>query len=150
MLQLQHTAARIMSIIKGCVKMADCLPELGQIPLFENIGPDDLPRMLRCLGAVRKKFRRSEFISLEGDRLDQAGVLLRGAVHMIQEDARGNKVLLDSVGGGGPVRRKFHLRGRKRQFRFLSGRVGLRRAVPSSPQGAAHVQQRVRVPPQTD
>jgi CRP-like cAMP-binding protein len=103
--------------------MADCLPELGQIPLFENIGPDDLPRMLRCLGAVRKKFRRSEFISLEGDRLDQAGVLLRGAVHMIQEDARGNKVLLDSVGGGGPVRRKFHLRGRKRQFRFLSGRT---------------------------
>jgi CRP-like cAMP-binding protein len=80
--------------------MEDCLPELERIPLFENIGPDELPRMLRCLGAVRKRFRRSEFISLGGDRLDQAGVLLRGAVHMIQEDARGNKVLLDSVGEG--------------------------------------------------
>ncbi|HBG54722.1 MAG TPA: Crp/Fnr family transcriptional regulator, partial [Ruminococcaceae bacterium] len=43
--------------------MEDCLPELERIPLFENIGPDELPRMLRCLGALRKRFRRSEFIS---------------------------------------------------------------------------------------
>ena len=80
--------------------MEDCLPELEQIPLFENIGPGELPRMLRCLGTVKKRFRRAEFISLEGDRPGQAGVLLRGAVRMIQEDARGNQVLLDSVGEG--------------------------------------------------
>ena len=80
--------------------MTKYLSVMNGFRIFENIGADQLPVMLDCLGAATKEFRKSEFISMEGDRLEQIGVLIQGTVQMIKEDIWGNKAILESVESG--------------------------------------------------
>ena len=81
-------------------EMTKYFSQLRNFRVFENISADQLPVMLECLKAMIKEFRKSEFIYLEGDKLDQIGVLIQGTVHMIKEDIWGNKAIMDTIKSG--------------------------------------------------
>lgn len=76
------------------------ISRLQNLPLFENIDAEGIAILTERLGAKVKMFQKSEFIFLEGDKLDQVGVLLSGSVYMINEDIWGNKTILSSVSSG--------------------------------------------------
>lgn len=76
------------------------ISRLQSLPVFENIDAEDIAVLTTHLGAKVKVYQKSEFIFLEGDTLDQIGVLLSGSVYMINEDIWGNKTILSSFNSG--------------------------------------------------
>lgn len=74
--------------------------DLKQIRLFDGIEENDIPHMLECIGSYEKKFRKTEFVSLEGEDLSQVGVLRSGIIHMIKEDLWGDRMLLATLTPG--------------------------------------------------
>lgn len=99
MLQLQHTRCFAMIIIE-VVNVMDFLAQVKKMHLFENIREEELTPMLQCLGAIHKTFQKSEFIFLEGDKLTQIGVVVKGTVHMLKEDAWGERTILSFIESG--------------------------------------------------
>jgi len=70
------------------------LNEFSSFPLFRDIESDNIPAMLNCLGYQIERYRKGTFISLEGEHLQNIGVILEGSVDMIKEDFWGNKTIL--------------------------------------------------------
>ncbi|HEX3043272.1 MAG TPA: Crp/Fnr family transcriptional regulator [Bacillota bacterium] len=67
---------------------------LSKCPLFQNIPPEELPGMLKCLKAHLKKYRKSEIIVLEGHPLEGIGILLAGAGAVTRESINGGRVMM--------------------------------------------------------
>ncbi len=76
------------------------ISRLQNLPIFANIDAEGIRELTSRLGASIKVYQKSEFIFLEGDTLDQVGVLLSGLVYMINEDIWGNKTILSSIRSG--------------------------------------------------
>lgn len=73
---------------------------LKECPLFHDITLENIPDMLTCLDAMEKTYHRDDFIFLAGDDPRYVGVVLSGAVRIIQEDFWGNRSILAHVGPG--------------------------------------------------
>lgn len=65
-----------------------------QIPLFDQIRPDQLDEILGCLGSFTRMYQKGEIIFMEQEEVPFVGIVLRGAVHMLKEDIWGNQTLL--------------------------------------------------------
>lgn len=63
---------------------------LYQTGLFGGISEEEIDKMMNCLHAREGAFHKGEFIFREGDRIQEAGVILAGKVHIVQEDFWGN------------------------------------------------------------
>ena len=89
--------------------MREYLALLGQSPLFHGISPQELEGMLPCLGARELQADKHQMIFRAGDPARWVGLVLSGAVHVIQEELWQSK-----LGGTPPatptVRRGFFLR----------------------------------------
>ena len=68
--------------------------QLGQYRLFTGIERENLPAMLQCLGYRAEHYKKGEFISMEGEHLENIGLIASGSVDMIKEDFWGNKTIL--------------------------------------------------------
>ena len=68
------------------------------IPLFQNILPEDVPVMLRRLGAYTKSYQKDEYIRHSGDPADFIGIVLSGEIHILQDDYYGNRNITASIG----------------------------------------------------
>ena len=71
-----------------------------RIPLFENISPEDLQKLLMCIGSFKKEYQKGENIILEKDTVPYIGIVLYGSVHIIKEDIWGNRTLLAYIKEG--------------------------------------------------
>lgn len=69
-------------------------------PLFREIRPEEIPGLLRCLGAQRREYAKGETILAEGKPTDQLGVVLSGMAVIQSSDAWGNNSLLGHAGPG--------------------------------------------------
>ncbi len=69
----------------------------AQNALFCGIGRSELEKILRCTGAAVWKYDRGEIIMHGGQPIPKIGVLLTGAVLVVQDDALGNRALLSRV-----------------------------------------------------
>ena len=67
---------------------------LSQCPLFHGIAASDLENMLKCLDAKSIKLSKGNPIFLEGDPAQFVGVVLDGAIQILQEDYYGNRSVL--------------------------------------------------------
>ncbi len=65
-----------------------------EFPLFSGIAKDDLPAMLQCLGYRVEHYQKGEFLAIEGQHIQQVGVILQGSVDMLKEDFWGHKIIL--------------------------------------------------------
>ena len=62
--------------------------------LFQGIEQNNLPVMLGCLGYRMERYIKGDFISMEGEHLENIGLVVKGSVDMIKEDFWGNKTIL--------------------------------------------------------
>lgn len=77
--------------------MKQYLPLLSACPLFARIREDDLLRMLSCLKAQIVCVHRNQTIFHQGDPAGRFGVVLSGAVHVVNSDIRGNHSVVAAI-----------------------------------------------------
>ena len=80
--------------------MKDFLAVIRSAPLFSGISEEELTAMLCCLRAEKKDFPKETFILRAGDTSDSIGLVLSGAVLIVQEDIWGNRNILSKAGSG--------------------------------------------------
>ena len=74
---------------------------LSQCPLFAKIEANLLDSLLDCLTAVKRVYRKDEFVFMAGDKATSVGIVLSGGVRVLQEDFWGHRMILAHVGRGG-------------------------------------------------
>ena len=80
--------------------MREYLPLLRQSLLFERIDEEGLIKTLTCLNAKFAAYEKGTVIFDQGAAPRFFGVVLRGSVHVIAGDQRGNHSVMWSVGEG--------------------------------------------------
>ena len=73
---------------------------LSNTLLFRGAAPKEIEAMLACLQAQTKTYARGETILHAGDTVTAVGLVLSGSVSIEQDDAWGNKSILDHVHPG--------------------------------------------------
>lgn len=73
---------------------------LKKCALFNNISTDDLESILKCLSAKDKFYKKNDFIFLEEDKANYAGIVISGSVCVIKEDFWGNRAILAKLEEG--------------------------------------------------
>lgn len=71
---------------------------LQGIPLFKGIANEDFDALFTCVGAKKKRYKKDEFIFLNGDVTNAIGIVLAGRVQIIKEDVFGNRAILNNLG----------------------------------------------------
>lgn len=74
------------------------LSVLSRCPLFDNIGSDELSRLLKAVDAKTVCFAKNETIIFEGDFVSSFGIVLYGTACIFKNDYSGNRNLLAFVG----------------------------------------------------
>lgn len=73
---------------------------LTNSPLFADIGEQDIPAMLGCLGAKERSYRKGETILAEGEPASHMGILCQGAAQVERIDYEGNRTIVAEVTPG--------------------------------------------------
>ncbi|NDO45910.1 Crp/Fnr family transcriptional regulator [Clostridium sp. MD294] len=77
--------------------MKNYIEVLKKCPLFYNITENDITTMLHCLDAKVVSFQKKETIIAEGEAAKYIGIVLSGAVQIIQIDYFGNRNIVTDV-----------------------------------------------------
>lgn len=78
--------------------MKKYLEILRACALFENVGDEELLKMLACLGARVMTFDKKYTILAEGSAAKHIGIVLSGSAQVVQIDYYGNRSILGEVG----------------------------------------------------
>lgn len=81
--------------------MEKYLDPLKNCPLFAEINGSELQTLLGCLSAVKKHYKKNEFIFMANDAATAVGIVLSGSVRILQEDFWGNRTILSHIESGG-------------------------------------------------
>lgn len=73
---------------------------LSQTPLFRGTEPDEIEKMLSCLSAVQKHFKKGSIIFHAGDTVESFGLVLSGSVNIESFDFDGRKSIIGHAGSG--------------------------------------------------
>lgn len=65
--------------------------------LFHNIEESELLHLLKCLDAQIKSYKKGEIIFSEGKNYEQSGILISGALQIVQYDFIGNRSILAEI-----------------------------------------------------
>jgi CRP-like cAMP-binding protein len=76
------------------------LSTLQKSPLFQGISDPELVKMAKCLGARVKTYAKGDNVYLIGDFVREIGVVVRGHVHIVKDDAWGNQNIIAKIGEG--------------------------------------------------
>ena len=68
--------------------------KITAFPIFNKIKEEDLSKLLGCVGYRIEQYKKGELIFVEGDYLENIGVIISGSVDMIKEDAWGTKTIV--------------------------------------------------------
>ncbi|MDR1518603.1 MAG: Crp/Fnr family transcriptional regulator [Planctomycetota bacterium] len=77
--------------------MENFFPALATSPLFAGIAAADFAALLACLGASVKTYKKGEIIYFEGDAAAGIGLVVKGRLHLVKGDIRGNNSLVAEV-----------------------------------------------------
>ncbi len=80
--------------------MREYISILKKTQMFAGIGDEDIASMLSCLGARKKSYKKGEYVLLQGERLEDIVVLVKGALHIQNDDYWGNRSILGEVSVG--------------------------------------------------
>ena len=70
---------------------------LSKCPLFLGISPEDIERMLGCLGGKVVEIAKDSPVFLEGEPASFLGVVLSGTVQIVRDDYYGSRSVLTAV-----------------------------------------------------
>lgn len=68
--------------------------------LFRGLSEQELRAVLGCITARRKLVEKQQILFHAGDTVPQAGIVLRGRLHIFREDFWGNQTILASIEPG--------------------------------------------------
>lgn len=71
------------------------------VGLFNDVSDADIEPLLKCLGSEVKRFRKDEILLLAGSKPEVIGIVLAGQLHVIREDADGNRSIVAAITSGG-------------------------------------------------
>lgn len=74
---------------------------LATTPLFADVRPEDVGKMLSCLSIRQRHFERDAYLFTADTPVTELGVVLRGSVNLIKEDYWGNRAIITKIGVGG-------------------------------------------------
>ena len=75
--------------------------DLSSTELFQNIAPEDLDALLKCLDVRKKHYQKGEILFLEGAPTSNLGIVLSGPIMTEMGDAWGGRSILGTIGPGG-------------------------------------------------
>jgi CRP-like cAMP-binding protein len=61
--------------------------------LFDGCKDNEIDHFLTCLNAKRKKITKNSFVFLRGNKFRSVGIVLSGALHIIEDDYWGNRTI---------------------------------------------------------
>ena len=82
--------------------MNTMIQTIKETPLFVSLNESELAHILECLCARKKTYDAKEFIIRETDVTGEIGVVQSGSVHIITEDAFGNRSITAKLHRGEP------------------------------------------------
>ncbi|MDO5786003.1 MAG: Crp/Fnr family transcriptional regulator [Eubacteriales bacterium] len=65
--------------------------------LFRGLSAEDIQAVLGCVSARRQIYEKQEILFHAGDAVPQAGIVLRGELHIFREDFWGNQTILAAL-----------------------------------------------------
>jgi len=68
--------------------------EILSLPLFRGIAAEDLPVLLVCVGAGRRRYPKGTWLLRRGEVTGRLGLLLSGRVHIVREDFWGRRTIV--------------------------------------------------------
>ena len=74
--------------------------QLKACPLFHGVNEEDLVPLLGCLQAKVEQYHKGEPVFLEGEEAGFVGLVLEGAVQIVQDDYYGNRSVLGQAEPG--------------------------------------------------
>lgn len=77
--------------------MKEYLQLIRSSSLFSGLEKEEVSSILTCLEAVEKNFEKDTYVFRAGDTTDSLGVVLSGALLIIQEDFWGNRNIVSSA-----------------------------------------------------
>lgn len=80
---------------------------LRKCPLFLNVADENLISILSCFGATVVRFSKKETILSEGEPAKYIGIVLSGAVQIVQVDYFGNRNILTNIEPSGVFAESF-------------------------------------------
>lgn len=76
------------------------MEKINNMPVFSGLSGEEVRKILGTANASIKRFRKSEYIYLAGDYIDNLCIVLNGTVQMIQEDILGYRSIITALGDG--------------------------------------------------
>lgn len=67
------------------------------LPLFKNIKEENMPELIKCLGAEQRSYKKGSVIFWEGDRADKIGIVQKGSVIVYRDTKDGIRTILSDV-----------------------------------------------------
>lgn len=77
--------------------MQDYISVLQNCELFNCVEPDGLLALIACLNGQIKKYGRGEFVFQEGKQTQTSGILISGALQIVEYDYNGNRTIISSI-----------------------------------------------------
>lgn len=77
--------------------MQDYISVLQNCELFNCVEPDGLLALIACLNGQMKKYGRGEFVFQEGKQTQTSGILITGALQIVEYDYNGNRTIISSI-----------------------------------------------------
>ncbi|MDR3995164.1 MAG: cyclic nucleotide-binding domain-containing protein, partial [Adlercreutzia sp.] len=74
--------------------------EPAEFSLFGGVDPGEVPKLLARFDAHEESFEKGELLFREGDVPHEVGLVLSGALHVMQDDFWGNASIVSEVGEG--------------------------------------------------
>ena len=68
--------------------------------LFRGVNQEELPQILKCLGAVTREYKKGEYVFRIGGSASSVALLLSGEVHIQHEDYWGNQTIISEITPG--------------------------------------------------
>ena len=73
---------------------------LVDLPLFQGLDVEEISEVLSRVTVLVKHFRKSDYIFLAGDCVENLCIVVNGKVQMIKEDIWGDKSIIANLGAG--------------------------------------------------
>ena len=73
---------------------------LVDLPLFQGLDVEEISEVLSRVTVLVKRFRKSDYIFLAGDCVENLCIVVNGKVQMIKEDIWGDKSIIANLGAG--------------------------------------------------
>lgn len=73
---------------------------LSKNPLFKEVSGEEIMTMLKCLGAVKKTYKKNQYVLHGAIQDEKMGIVVEGSVHVVKEDYWGNRTILSKAGPG--------------------------------------------------